>query len=352
MSDELRYVLAFGVTFLGALLLTPVAGRVAHRTGTISHPRDDRFNSQAIPYLGGLAIAGGLVITGAITTGISAEIVTILLAGLVLGGLGLIDDVRNVGPVVKVIVEVGAGLALWFAGVRAGFFGVEALDAVLTVAWVVAVTNAFNLLDNMDGIAPGVAAISGLGFFAIAASEGDYLVGSLALGVAGASFGFLRYNFPPARIFLGDAGSLMIGFLLAALGLKLDLVGPDELVRAVIPALLLAIPLFDMLLVIAARSRDGRPVYKGGTDHAAHRLSARGFSPRAVALTAFATQLVCCSLAFVLYRSADGIVLGASLITAASALVAWTLFLRMEGVVPGAMGEEAQSVRPETPPAS
>ncbi|MEX0753627.1 MAG: MraY family glycosyltransferase [Actinomycetota bacterium] len=351
MSEPLRYLLAFGLTFVGALVLTPFAARLAHRTGTISRPRDDRFHRHATPYLGGLAIAGGLVLTGAITTGIEAQIVTILVAGLALGLLGLLDDVRSVGPIVKLTVEAGAGLALWFAGVRAGFFGVEALDAAVTVLWIVAVSNAINLLDNMDGIAPGVVAISALGFFAIAASEGDYLVGALALGVAGASLGFLRYNFPPAKIFLGDAGSLMIGFLLAALGLKLDLVGPDVVVRAVIPALLLAVPLFDMLLVIVARTRDGRPVYQGGTDHAAHRLSARGFSPRGVALTAFAVQLVCSALAFVLYRASDPIVLAASLVTAAAALVAWSMFLRMEGVVPGLRPTHPEPVHPQAPSA-
>ena len=221
----------------------------------------------------------------------SSQVLTILAGGLAATVLGLVDDWRGVGPVVKLIAEASIGVALWMAGVRAGLFGIEALDLILTVIWVVAVTNAMNLLDNMDGIAAGVAAVCAAGLFAIAATRGDYLVAALAAGVAGGSLGFLRYNFPRARIFLGDAGSLLLGFLLAALGLKLDLIGQSGAVRASIPVLIVAVPLFDMMLVIAARLHDGRPISRGGTDHTAHRLVVRGLEPRRVAIVAYLVQL-------------------------------------------------------------
>jgi UDP-GlcNAc:undecaprenyl-phosphate GlcNAc-1-phosphate transferase len=164
------------------------------------------------------------------------------------------------------------------------------MDLPLTILWVVAVTNELNLLDNMDGVLSGVSAIAAFAFFLIAAGNGDYFVGSLALAVTAATLGFLRFNFPPARIFLGDAGSLALGFLLAAIGLKLDLVGPAGFVRCVIPVLILGVPLFDTTLVVLARLLGRRPVLLASTDHASHRLAALGLPAGRVALTAYAAQ--------------------------------------------------------------
>ena len=199
-------------------------------------------------------MAGGLATVGVVAATASLQLLTILLGAAVLGAVGLADDRGGVRPVVKIAVEVGCALALWSVGIRAGLFGVYALDLALTVVWVLAVTNAINMIDNMDGLSSGLAALASLTFFVIAAGRGDYLVASFAVALAGASLGFLRYNFPPASIFLGDAGTLMIGFLLAAVSLHLDLVGNTGLVRAAIPILALAVPLFDMALVVVGRS--------------------------------------------------------------------------------------------------
>lgn len=349
MSSGVRYALAFVVPLAVTLLLTPVAGRIATRTGLVAQPRENRFHRSATPFLGGIAVAGGLLLAAIATTGTSAQIVTILLGALALAGLGLVDDWRNVGPGMKLGIEGAAGLALWIAGVRAGFFGVAALDLVLTVMWVVAVVNAVNMLDNMDGVASVVVAVAAAGFFAIAASNGEFLVGSLALAVVGSSLGFLRYNFPPARIFLGDAGTLMMGFVLAALGLKLDLVGPSNVVRAVIPALLLGVPLFDMALVVTARMRDHRPIYLGAIDHTAHRMAARGVSGRLVVAAALATQVVCSGVAFWIERADDDrTALVAAVCVALVSLVAWFAFLRMELIAsePMAVPLDAQPVGP------
>ncbi len=148
--------------------------------------------------------------------------------------------------------------------------------------------------------------------------------------MAGSSIAFLKYNFPPAKIFLGDAGSLMIGFLLAAIGLGLDLVGPNAVVRAVIPALALAVPLFDLVLVVTARIQGRRPIYLGGTDHTAHRLAAAGVRHRWIAISAYATQAICSILAFGLYEASGGTILATSVAVASVALTAWVLLLRME----------------------
>jgi UDP-GlcNAc:undecaprenyl-phosphate GlcNAc-1-phosphate transferase len=243
--------------------------------------------------------------------------------------LGFLDDMRGVSPVVRFSYEATCGLALWLAGVRAGVFGEAWADLLVTIVWVVAVTNAVNLIDNMDGLAAGVTAASALGIFAIAARNGDFLVGSLALAVAGASLGFLRHNFPPARIFLGDAGSLLLGLLLAALTLMLDLpVGP-ALPRMLTAGLLLAVPLFDLAVVVAARTAGRRAMWRGGTDHTSHRLAAAGLSGRAVALVFAGTQAVCSVLAFAVYDEPSGVVAAASVVAAIAGVALLGVVVRM-----------------------
>ncbi len=308
MDNGLRYALAFLLPLAGTLALTPVAARVARALGAMDSPAPNKIHPHATPYLGGLAVAGGLMLVAALTAGASGELVTILAGGLALFVLGLIDDWRTVSPATKILVEVGAAVALWLVGVRGGLFG-SVLDLPLTVLWVVAVTNAFNLLDNMDGLLSGVAAVAALTFFVIAASRGDYLVAALSLAVAGAALGFLGHNFPPARIFMGDAGSLLLGFLLASIGLKLDLVGPTGLARIAIPALVCGVPLFDTALVVVARIREGRPPHVGGTDHSSHRLSARGLNGRGIALLTYSMQAVLSGIALWLVGASDGSVL-------------------------------------------
>jgi len=296
----LQYAMAFAVPLVATLWLTPAAAWVAHRFGILDHPGEGRFHSRATPYLGGLALACGLALVGAFTASASGQLLTILVGGIALMFVGLADDYRGLGPAVKLVVEVGAAVGLWLVGVRAGMFGVAALDCALTILWVVAITNALNLLDNMDGLAAGVTAIASVTFFAVAARQGDYLVGSFALALAGASLGFLRHNFPPARIFLGDAGSLMLGFLLASLALKLDLIGQTGFVHLVVPALILGVPIFDTLLVIIARVHESRPIFLGGTDHSSHRLTELGFSSKGAAAITYLAQLCASAVAFAL----------------------------------------------------
>lgn len=310
-------------------MATPFAARLAVRAGMVDHPREGRFHATPTPYLGGLAVALGLIVVGGISAGAQAQPLTILACGLVLCATGLLDDWRTVHPLVRVCVESGCGVALWVVGIRAAFFGMPALDLVLMVGFVVLITNTVNLLDNMDGLSSGVVAISALCFFAIAAARGDYLVASLALVVAGASLGFLRHNFPPASIFLGDTGSLMLGFFLAALALKLDLVGPQRAVRALVIVLILGVPLFDTLLVIIARSRGRRKIYVGGADHSSHRLSTHGYSPRKVALVTYAAQTLSCGVALALTRSPPEVIVVSLAVVSGIVAVLMLIMLRM-----------------------
>jgi len=329
LSPVIRYPIAFLLPMVGALLLTPAVARLAHRHEVLDHPGGHKVHGQATPYLGGLAVGGGLMLVGLFAAGTNGELLTILGAGLMLGLVGLRDDVRSVSPWWRLSFEAAAGLALWVVGVRAGVFDLTITDLPLTVLWVVTVVNAFNFIDNMDGAAAGIAAASAIGIAAIAGHNGDFLVASLALAVGGAAIGFLRYNFPPARIFLGDAGSMLLGFLVAALTLKLDLPVGDAAPRVLSTVLLAAVPLFDLTLVMTARTIGRRPLMLGGTDHTTHRLREQGLPVRLVLLIMIAAQGICSALSFIVYQQPSEVVLVVGGALAVTWLMMLWLFLRM-----------------------
>jgi UDP-GlcNAc:undecaprenyl-phosphate GlcNAc-1-phosphate transferase len=326
--QALRYGSVFAVSFAAALAITPVAARVARRYDIQDRPAPNKFHQRPTPYLGGAAVLLGLLVGPTVVGGWQGQLVAVAGGAVAMFALGLVDDVRTVRPGTKVAVQAAAALGLWVAGVRGGLFG-NLADLPFTIVWVVAVTNALNLLDNMDGVLSGVAAISAFAFFAIAAAEGHYLVASLALAVAASSLGFLRYNFPPARIFLGDAGSLTLGFLLAAIGLKLDLVGPSGLARCAIPVLILGVPLFDTGLVVIARVLGRRPILLGSLDHTSHRLAALGLPVGRVAWTAYAAQVGSIAVALWMITASTASVVAMAIVATTAASCVGIALLRV-----------------------
>jgi UDP-GlcNAc:undecaprenyl-phosphate GlcNAc-1-phosphate transferase len=333
LPHPVLYTGAFAASFLGTIVLTPLAARLAARVGLVDQPREGRFHGTPTPVLGGVAVVGGLLLVAGLAAGASGKLLVVLLGAVVLGGVGLIDDVRGLGPWVRLAAEGGAALALWIVGIQAHIFGVDALDLALTVVWVIAIVNAVNMVDNMDGLAGGVTLVSALGIAVVAGLQGQYHVAPFALAVAGASAGFLLFNFPPARIFLGDAGSMALGFLLAALGLQLNLQVPTTLARAVILALLVAVPLFDLLVVVIARMLRRYPPWLGATDHTSHRLAHRGVSHRGVAAVFIGGQLVCSAIAVFVYRH-PSTALPVAIATGVVATVGLMLVLRMPHPAP------------------
>jgi UDP-GlcNAc:undecaprenyl-phosphate GlcNAc-1-phosphate transferase len=280
---ELRwpaYVLAFVGALTIAWVVTPLLLRFALRRELLDVPTERKGHDSPVPYLGGLAIVAGFsmlcLAAGLLTQ--SASVITqlgvLLGAGLLLATLGLADDLRGgISPTLRVLVEAATGVLVFATGNGAAFSGVpDAVNLAVTVLWVVGITNAFNLLDNMDGLSAGIATVAGLAFAVIAGLHGQYLVAGLAAGLAGCAAGFLRHNFHPAKIYMGDAGSLFLGFLLAVLGLKLQLTDTPPLVAVFVPMLVLGVPVFDTTLVTWQRLRHGRSPFQGGRDHASHRL--------------------------------------------------------------------------------
>lgn len=289
------YLAAFAAALASALVATPVARKVALRFGIVDMPAARKLHKDPVPYLGGLAIILAFVVAmalGVVVHGLPgsySQVIAILGGGLVLAAMGLWDDLHVVPGWIKVPVEVLLALGLFAAGVRAQPFKHLLLDLPLNVAWVVGVTNAVNYQDNMDGLSSGVVTIAAGYFFVMAALTHQNLVASLAAALTGCALGFLWWNRPPARIFMGDAGSLFLGFLLAALGLKLRFNNIDR-VTFFVPVCVLAIPVLDALMVSVSRVLRGLSPIQPGKDHISHRLVRIGIpSKAAVGLIYFAS---------------------------------------------------------------
>jgi UDP-GlcNAc:undecaprenyl-phosphate GlcNAc-1-phosphate transferase len=272
------------------LALTPVAIRAATRFGAVDHPAQHKFHQNPTPYWGGLAVLFGMgLVLGVlfVPRSVRAQVVVILSAAAFMAVVGALDDWLTLPARPRIAAQLVAATALWFVHVRVSPFDWAPADYVATVFVVLAVTNAWNLIDNMNGLLSGTAAIAATFFFIVAYREGQVLVALMSIVLAGSCLGFLPYNLGRARIFLGDAGALFIGFLLATLALKINLPGHPLFTRAAVPWLILAIPLFDTLLVMVSRMRAGRPVFRGGTDHSSHRLVALGAKPHMAAVITY-----------------------------------------------------------------
>jgi UDP-GlcNAc:undecaprenyl-phosphate GlcNAc-1-phosphate transferase len=291
------------LVFASALLLaiggTPMARRAALRLGIIDRPDARKIHVNPIPLLGGVAIYGACIAALLLFGNRYRlnELVGILVGASLVSFLGLWDDRHSLSPFLKLAGQVMAASVLVLTGVRVGTFPWEVVNIFITLGWVVVITNAFNLLDNMDGLSGGIGAVASIFFLLLAAMNGQYLVGALSAALVGACLGFLVYNFNPASIFMGDAGSLFLGFMLAAVGIKLRFPEGVEIVTWMVPVLILGLPLFDTTLVTLSRLRRGlNPLTTPGKDHVSHRLVAMGYTRREAVLICY---LICVGLGVV-----------------------------------------------------
>ena len=262
-------------------LLTPVAVRVAVRAGIFDQPGGHKSHDSPVPYLGGVAIvlafAAAVVVGTLLDRPESGTDEVLLVIGLAVGlaTVGLLDDLRSLSPIVRLIAEVAAALAIWGLGTSVRITGSDAADLVLTILWVVGITNAYNQLDNMDGLAAGLAGIASITFFAIASANGQFLVAALSIALTGCAMGFLRHNVHPARVYMGDGGALFLGFLIAYLGLKLRF--DNRMSESfLVPIMACSPAILDTTLVTVSRLAVGRSPFQGGRDHVSHRLVALG----------------------------------------------------------------------------
>ena len=297
------YLWIFLGALTGGLVLTPLVRLFATRLGLVDSPTARKAHVEPISLLGGLAIYGGAFgAAWSFAPGARPELKGFFLAGFVILVFGLQDDLTPMDPWVKFLAEIASALVLVGFGVQVHLTNIGVIDVSLSVIWIVAVVNAMNYSDNMNGLAAGLAATSALGFFVVAVTTEQYLVAVLAVGIAGGTVGFLRSNYPKARIFMGDAGALFLGFMLAFLGIRLRFLDQPQSSTFFLPVLLLAVPLFDAVLVTLSRARRGIGVTQGGTDHSSHRLARAGLPQWAAVAVLWATQAVVCLGALVIAR--------------------------------------------------
>jgi UDP-GlcNAc:undecaprenyl-phosphate/decaprenyl-phosphate GlcNAc-1-phosphate transferase len=290
-----QYMLIFISALLFSVIGTPMAKRAALRLHIVDAPQARKIHLNPVPLLGGVAIYLALVMALIFFGDLFyvTQLLAILLGGSLIAVAGAWDDKYNLPPVLKITGQVAAAGILFLSGVRVEFLHNGWLNLAVTVFWVVALSNAMNLLDNMDGLSGGVAAIASAFFFLLAVMNGQYLVAVLAAAMTGACAGFLVYNWRPAHIFMGDAGSLFLGFVLAAAAIKLRFPGHPDVVTWMVPVVVLGLPIFDTGLVTISRLRRRLPVYRAGRDHSSHRLVAMGLTKREAVLTLY---LVSCGL--------------------------------------------------------
>ena len=317
-----------GLLALGtAMVLTPLVGRLAGRIGLVAYPRGDRWHRSPTPLLGGVAIFLSLVpLFLLVPEPIQAQPLD-RFGGLLLGAsliflLGLVDDVRTLPPYAKLLGQIVAACVV-VAGLPIGkYLPWSVLMVPLTIFWIVGVTNAFNLLDNMDGLSAGIAAIVALTLFAHNASQGDQQAALLCILIAGACGGFLVFNFNPARIFMGDSGSLLLGFLLSGIVVLGASRATTELALTVlVPVGVMALPILDTTLVTIVRALHSRPISQGGRDHLSHRLVALGLNERSAVPVLYAVSAMFGSVA-ILSNYAGGLVV----ILLGSLLGLWVVF--------------------------
>ena len=273
--------------FFGALVIaiavTPVSKWLAPHVGVIARPRARDIHTQPVPKLGGLAILLGVLVM-ALVLGRRLEFqqfAAIVVAATLMSFMGLVDDRFNLNAYVKLVAQVGAAVMVYLFGVRVMMFSNPLLDALLTVVWIVGITNAMNMLDNMDGLLAGISAVISAFFLVLAVINGQYLVGLLSAAVLGACIGFLAWNLNPASVFMGDSGSMFLGFMLACVAIKLRFLGQSPAVSWLVPVIVMGLPIFDMTLVTLSRLRRGKnPLTSPGKDHASHRIANHGFNRR------------------------------------------------------------------------
>ncbi len=290
--------ISLGLSFFGSVIFVPIVRAACIKSGHVYIPRDDRWHQKPTASLGGIAIFLSFILSLVVTVllqtekGLTASQNLVqwrfLLGPSLIFLLGLVDDFRPLSPQVKLVGQILATTIVVFQGYTTDFFTprienrliAQVPNILLTFIWIIGITNAINLLDNMDGLAGGVCFITAmlLGYFFYKA--GNLALTQVSLALAGSTLGFLIFNFPPASIFMGDSGALMLGFTLATLAIVRQPQASNVLAVLGVPTLLFLIPIMDTLLVVFTRMLRGKSPFIGGKDHTSHRLIKFGFSER------------------------------------------------------------------------
>ena len=282
-----------------SLVLTPLVRRMARRYGYVAHPRVDRWHEAPTAMFGGVAIFVAFAIPFAVLHDHDRSFLFMMIGASIVFVLGILDDVYRVQPYTKLVVQIAAASLATFGLLAVPFQGLTLIVIPLAIFWLVGLTNAFNLLDNMDGLSAGTACIAALFLFVISLTIENWTVALCAAILFGATLGFLFFNFSPATIFMGDSGSMFLGFILASLAMKGNWEQATNLALMMLtPVLILAVPIFDTTFVTLVRWVNGRAISEGGRDHTSHRLVAFGLSEQKAVSLFYLISAVCGFIAF------------------------------------------------------
>ena len=297
----IQYSILLIVVLVTAFVITPVFRSIARKLKILDYPGGRKLQAHPVAYLGGLAIITPITLGSffLLFTSLSIDLKQQLYLGLILPALaiafiGLLDDVYQLPPWPRFLSQSAVGVItsfmLYLSGAGVEIFDNQLLNTLATIFWVVAIINALNFIDNMDGLATSISIVASLAMFTLAYLSNQYLVAALSLAIFASCLGFLFWNKRPASIYLGDAGALYLGFLLAAISIRIDLDNDSAPIRALVLILILAIPVIDTTQVVVSRIAKGQSPFQGGRDHISHLLLNRGLSQRVVLLilTSFA----------------------------------------------------------------
>jgi len=285
----IQYSTLIIVVSITAFVITPLFRNIARRFKIMDYPGGRKLQANPVAYLGGLAVAAPITLGSLLVvfTSISIDIKNQFFLGLILPSLaiafiGLLDDLYQLPPWPRFIAQSGVGvitsLMLYLSDGGVQLFDNLWINGFLTSLWVVTIINALNFMDNMDGLATSLSIVVSLSLFILSYLNSQYLVAALCMAIVAACIGFLFWNRKPASIYLGDAGALYLGFLLAAISIRVDVNNDSEVIRALVPLLIFAIPVIDITQVVISRVIKGKSPFEGGRDHLSHLLLNKGLS--------------------------------------------------------------------------
>lgn len=310
----MRWLYLFTFSFLLSMLLTSVFRKVSFRFKILDYPDERKIHSVPVPLLGGIGLYISFVITILLNFHFSLQLKGVVIGASIIVFMGLMDDIKPISAGLRLVGQILSALILIYCGVMVSFlpnvWWGKIGEAIITVIWIVGITNALNFLDGLDGLAAGLSAIAAGSFFVIAIQTNQVYLGYLSVVLAGAAIGFLFYNFYPAKIFLGDAGSGFLGFCLAGLAVMGHWAEKDPIAALSVPVLILGVLIFDMIYITLSRIKKRKVssfrswIEYVGKDHFHHRLLKLGFSHRQAAVFIYLVAL-CLGLSAITLRHAS-----------------------------------------------
>lgn len=287
------------VALLSALVVTPFVKKLAFKLNAVDKPSSRKVHAKIMPRMGGLAIYIAFVVGVLVNQSYSSEVWGLLIGSTIIVALGIVDDIKEISPKVKLIGQTLAAIVAIMFGIKVSFLtnpfsGIIQLGWFtypVTIIWIIGITNAVNLIDGLDGLAAGVSGIAALTLGVVAWTEGQVQIAALAFILAASVLGFLKYNFNPAQIFMGDTGSMFLGFNLASMAI-MGLTKSATIISLFVPVIILGIPILDTAFAIIRRYLKGQPIFSADKDHLHHRLLALGLTHRQTVLAIYAVNLL------------------------------------------------------------